>query len=124
MSSVDQQFNYLFQSYNGEKKELSKTASVLLIDLWNFIFGDKIPGDVYETWVKKLADVVKKSNPNISDFYEQYLQEIAQLPKFSEKYGNGFEGLMKFFELKVIDFIKTFNQDISVSTPFAKKYVP
>ena len=120
VTNVDQQFNYLFQSYNKEQKTLSQTASVLLIDLWNFIFGDKIPGDIYETWVNKLADVVKQTSPNIEEFYDQYLQYLMGLPKFNDKYGN----ITKFVELKIIDFIKTFNQDIQVSTPFAKKYVP
>jgi hypothetical protein len=119
VTNIEQQFNYLFQSYNKEKKTLSKTASVLLVDLWNFVFGDKIPGDVYETWVKKLADVVKQSNPNIEQFYQDYLQSIMSLPKFKDKYGT----INKFVELKMIDFIKTFNQDIHVSTPFAKKMV-
>jgi hypothetical protein len=119
VTNIEQQFNYLFQSYNKEKKTLSKTASVLLVDLWNFVFGDKIPGDVYETWVKKLADVVKQTNPNIEQFYQDYLQSIMSLPKFTEKYGT----INKFVELKMVDFIKTFNQDIHVSSPFAKKMV-
>jgi hypothetical protein len=124
VTNINQQFNYLFQSYSKEKKNLSQTASVLLIDLWNFIFGDKIPGDIYEIWVKKLADVVKQDTPDIDNFYSDYLDAIIQLPKFSEKYGSGNVGLEKFVELKMVDFIKTFNQDISVSQPFAKRYVP
>jgi hypothetical protein len=123
VTNVDKQFNYLFQSYSGEKKNISKTASVLLVDLWNFIFGDQIPGDIYQTWVNKLAIAVKKDNPNIEQFYQDYLDEIIKLPKFSEKYGTGFEGLMKFDELKMVDFIKTFNNDIHVSQPFSKKIV-
>jgi hypothetical protein len=123
VTNVDKQFNYLFQSYSGEKKNISKTASVLLVDLWNFIFGDQIPGDIYQTWVNKLAIAVKKDNPNIEQFYQDYLDEIMKLPKFSEKYGTGFEGLMKFDELKMVDFIKTFNNDIHVSQPFSKKIV-
>jgi hypothetical protein len=124
VTNVDQQFNYLFQSYNKEKKNLSKTASVLLVDLWNFVFGDKIPGDVYETWVKKLANILKETEPNIEGFYKNYLDYIRSLPKFTEKYGSGSPGLLKFIELKMVDFIKTFNQDINVSQPFAKRYVP
>ena len=124
VTNVDQQFNYLFQSYNKEKKNLSKTASVLLVDLWNFVFGDKIPGDVYESWVKKLANILKETEPNIEGFYKNYLDYIMSLPKFTEKYGSGFPGLLKFIELKMVDFIKTFNKDINVSQPFAKRYVP
>lgn len=122
VTNIKQQFNYLFQSYSGEKKNLSQTASVLLIDLWNFIFGDKIPGDIYESWVNKLADVVKQDNPNIEKFYQDYFNNIMILPKFTEKYGSGDDGLMKFVELKMVDFIKTFNQDINVSQPFAKRF--
>lgn len=124
VTNVDQQFNYLFQSYNKEKKNLSKTASVLLIDLWNFVFGDKIPDDVYEIWVNKLANILKQSKTNIELFYNDYLVHIMRLPKFTEKYGSGKAGLAKFVEIKMIDFIKTFNPDISVSQPFAKRYVP
>jgi hypothetical protein len=124
VTNINQQFNYLFQSYSGEKKNLSQTASVLLVDLWNFIFGDKIPGDLYEKWVKRLADVVKQTSPNIEKFYEDYLKELMTSTKFTEKYGSGDTGLNKFVEIKMVDFIKTFNQDISVSQPFAKKYVP
>jgi hypothetical protein len=124
VTNINQQFNYLFQSYSGEKRNLSQTASVLLVDLWNFIFGDKIPGDVYGIWVNKLADVVKQSTPNIEQFYSDYLTSIMGLPKFTEKYGTGDAGLAKFVEIKMVDFIKTFNQDISVSQPFAKRYVP
>jgi len=120
VTNINQQFNYLFQSYSGEKRDLSKTSSTLLVDLWNFIYGDIIPGDVYETWVKKLESVLNKSEPKIEEFYDLYLQYIMGLPKFNEKY-KSFE---KFVEVKMIDFIKTFNQDINVSTPFAKKYVP
>jgi hypothetical protein len=124
VTNLNQQFNYLFQSYSGEKKNLSQTASVLLIDLWNFIFGDRIPNDIYESWVNKLADVVKQPTPNIENFYEDYLKYIMGLTKFTEKYGSGDVGLAKFVDLKMVDFIKTFNQDISVSQPFAKRYVP
>lgn len=122
VTNINQQFNYLFQSYSGEKKNLSQTASVLLVDLWNFVFGDKIPGDVYRDWVNRLADVVKQPTPNIEKFYSDYLKEITapSFTKFTEKYGT----LDKFVEIKMIDFIKTFNQDISVSQPFAKRYVP
>ena len=123
VTNVDKQFNYLFQSYSGEKKNISKTASVLLVDLWNFIFGDQIPGDIYQTWVNKLSIEVKKDNPNVEQFYQDYLDEIMKLPKFSEKYGSGFPGLSKFAELKMVDFIKTFNNDIHVSQPFSKKIV-
>jgi hypothetical protein len=124
VTNINQQFNYLFQSYSGEKRNLSQTASVLLVDLWNFIFGDKIPGDVYGIWVNKLADVVKQSTPNIEKFYSDYLKSIMGLTKFTEKYGRGATGLEKFVQIKMVDFIKTFNQDISVSQPFAKRYVP
>jgi hypothetical protein len=124
VTNINQQFNYLFQSYSGEKKNLSQTASVLLVDLWNFVFGDKIPGDIYRDWVNKLADVVKQPNPNIEKFYSDYLKEIMVLTKFTDKYGSGEAGLAKFVEIKMVDFIKTFNQDISVSQPFAKRYVP
>ena len=119
VTNLDQQFNYLFQSYDKEKKTLSKTASVLLIDLWNFVFGDKIPGETYEIWVNRLADIVKQTNPNIEQFYQNYLQDIMRSEKFIDKYGT----INKFVEYKMIDFIKTFNQDIHVSTPFAKKMV-
>jgi len=124
VTSINQQFNYLFQSYSGEKRNLSKTASVLLIDLWNFIFGDRIPNDIYESWVNRLANVVKETNPDIEKFYTDYLKYIMELPKFTEKYGNGDAGLERFVQIKMVDFIKTFNQDISVSQPFAKRYVP
>lgn len=73
--------------------------------------------------MNRLADVVKQTKPNIGQFYNDYLDAIMGLPKFSEKYGNGQTGLMKFVELKMVDFIKTFNQDIHVSQPFSKKYV-
>jgi hypothetical protein len=124
VTNINQQFNYLFQSYSGEKRNLSETASVLLIDLWNFVFGDKIPGDVYGIWVNKLADVVKQPTPNIEKFYSDYLTEIMASTKFDDKYGSGDAGFEKFVEIKMIDFIKTFSQDISVSQPFAKRYVP
>ena len=124
VTNINQQFNYLFQSYSGEKKNLSQTASVLLIDLWNFIFGDKIPNEIYESWVNKLADVVKQTSPNIEKFYNDYLTEIMSSTKFGDKYGRGNDGFEKFVEIKMVDFIKTFNQDISVSQQFAKKYVP
>jgi hypothetical protein len=124
VTNINQQFNYLFQSYSGEKRNLSQTASVLLVDLWNFIFGDKIPGDVYGIWVNKLADVVKQPTPNIEKFYSEYLKSIMGLTKFTDKYGSGATGLEKFVQIKMVDFIKTFNQDISVSQQFAKKYVP
>ena len=123
VTNLDQQFNYLFQSYSGEKKNLSKTASVLLVDLWNFIFGDRIPGDVYESWINKLANVLKETDPNVEQFYENYLVEIMRIRKFQDKYGEGNAGKLKFVEYKMIDFIKTFNQDLNVSTPFAKKMV-
>ena len=124
VTNINQQFNYLFQSYSGEKKNLSQTASVLLVDLWNFIFGDRIPKDIYDSWVNKLADVVKQPTPNIEKFYTDYLKYIMGLTKFTEKYGSGDVGLNRFVEIKMVDFIKTFNQDISVSQPFAKRYVP
>jgi hypothetical protein len=124
VTNIKQQFNYLFQSYSGEKRNLSETSSVLLLDLWNFIFGDRIPNDIYESWVNKLADVMKQPTPDIEKFYNDYLTYIMGLTKFSAKYGSGSVGLGKFVEIKMIDFIKTFNQDISVSQPFAKRYVP
>ena len=74
--------------------------------------------------MNRLADVIKQTNPDIGQFYKNYLDAIMVLPKFSEKYGSGFQGLMKFVEIKMVDFIKTFNQDIHVSQPFAKRYVP
>ena len=74
--------------------------------------------------MNKLSIEVKKDNPNIEQFYQDYLDEIMRLSKFSEKYGTGFEGLMKFVELKMVDFIKTFNNDIHVSQPFSKKIIP
>jgi hypothetical protein len=126
VTNLNQQFNYLFQSYSGEKKNLSQTASVLLVDLWNFVFGDRIPKDIYDLWINKLADIVKQPTPNIEQFYKDYLTEItaSDFTKFTDKYGSGDAGLAKFVEIKMVDFIKTFNQDISVSQPFAKRYVP
>lgn len=124
VTNINQQFNYLFQSYSGEKRNLSETASVLIIDLWNFIFGDSIPNDIYESWVNRLANIIKQTNPDIEKFYSDYLQYLMGLTKFTEKYGSGNAGLEKFVEIKMIDFIKIFNQDINVSQPFAKKYVP
>jgi hypothetical protein len=121
VTNIDNQFNYLFQSYSGEKKKISKNASVLLADLWNFIFGDQIPGDIYQNWTNKLAVLLKNKNPNIEKFYQDYLEELIKLPKFTEKYGEGDKGLMKFAELKMVDFIKTFNKDIHVSQSFSKK---
>jgi hypothetical protein len=124
VTNIDNQFNYLFQSYSGEKKNISQSASVLLSDLWNFIFGDRIPGDIYQNWINKLAVLLKNKNPNIEKFYQDYLEELMKLPKFTEKYGEGDKGLMKFAELKMVDFIKTFNKDIHVSQPFSKKIDP
>jgi hypothetical protein len=46
------------------------------------------------------------------------------LPKFIEKYGSEEIGLMKFVDLKMVDFIKTFNNDIHVSQPSSKKIIP
>jgi hypothetical protein len=124
VTNIDQQFDHLFKSYSGEKKNISKTAKNVLVDLWNFVFGDRIPGDIYESWVNKLAKIIKKSDPDIEQYYQDYLDQIIKLPKFTEKYGEGNTGFIKFVELKMIDFIKIFNQDISVSQPLSKKYVP
>ena len=80
--------------------------------------------DIYESWVNRLANIIKQTNPDIEKFYSDYLQYLMGLTKFTEKYGSGNVGLEKFVQIKMIDFIKTFNQDINVSQPFAKKYVP
>jgi hypothetical protein len=122
ISNIDKQYNYLFQSYSEKNRNILQTANNFIIDLWNFIFGDKIPGDVYKKWINKLKDVVDK-NKNIEEFYNDYLDEIIESTKFSEKYGNGNEGLKKFTELKLVDFIKTLSKNMNISTPFAKKYI-
>jgi hypothetical protein len=120
VTNINQQFDYLFQSYSGGKRDLSKTASSFIVNLWNFVFGDIIPGDIYESWVNKLAKIIKKNNPNIQKFYEEYFKELTKMPKFTDKYGN----IDKFHELKIVEFVRIINQDINVSQPFSKKYVP
>ena len=74
--------------------------------------GNKIPGDVYNKWVNKLATVLKEENPNIENFYQEFLDEIM----------NGMDS-GNLVDSKIKEFIKTINTDIHVSQPFVKKYI-
>lgn len=111
-TSIRQQFSHLFRTLSADKRNLSTKASSNLVDLWNFVKRNKIPGDVYEKWVNKLATVLKEENPNMENFYQEFLDEIM----------NG-TNLNNLVDSKIKDFIKTINNDISVSQPFVKKYI-
>jgi hypothetical protein len=123
VTNINNQFDHLFKTYSSEKINLSKIASDMLINLWNFIFGDRIPGDLYEAWVNKLENYIKKSKPNLERFYEEYLNEIKKMPKFTERYGEGNKGFNKFIDMKMIEFLKIFNKEVSFSQPMSKKYI-
>jgi hypothetical protein len=111
-TSIRQQFSHLFKSLSADKINLSIKVSSNLVDLWNFVRGNKIPGDVYNKWVNKLATVLKEESPNIENFYQEFLDEIMS----EMDSGN-------FVDSKIKEFIKTINTDIHVSQPFVKKYI-
>jgi hypothetical protein len=111
-TSIRQQFSHLFRTLSADKMNLSTKASSNLVDLWNFVKGNKIPGDVYEKWVNKLATVLKEENPNMENFYQDFLNEIISVTSMDN-----------LVDSKIKDFIKTINNDISVSQPFVKKYI-
>ena len=111
-TSIRQQFSHLFKSLSANKRDLSTKVSSNLVDLWNFIKGNKIPGDVYDKWVNRLATVLKEESPNIEKFYDDFVNEIMV--------GMNIDN---FVELKIRELIKTINTDIHVSQPFVKKYI-
>lgn len=111
-TSIRQQFSHLFKSLSADKIDLSTKVSSNLVDLWNFVKGNKIPGDVYNKWVNKLAIDLKEENSNIENFYQEFLDEIM----------NGMDS-DNLVDSKIKEFIKTINTDIHVSQPFVKKYI-
>jgi hypothetical protein len=112
ISNIQQQFDHLFSSLSIEKRDLSNKASSNLINIWNFVNGDKIPGDVYKTWVDTLAIVLEDEQPNIQKFYNDFLTSIL-----------GSRSINSFVDSKMKEFIKIINKDIHVSQPFLKKYI-
>jgi hypothetical protein len=114
ISNIDKQYDYLFQNYSGNKKNISKSGSKFIVDYWNFIFGDRIPGEIYKDWINKLATFTEKTNPNIEQFYNDYINFIKQSNQFSDKFG----GWEKFIEVKMKEFLG----NINVSSPVVKKY--
>jgi len=112
VSNIQQQFDQLFSSLSIEKRDLSSKASSNLINIWNFVNGDKIPGDVYKTWVDRLAIVLEDEQPNIQKFYNDFLTSIL-----------GSRSINSFVDSKMKEFIKIINKDIHVSQPFLKKYI-
>jgi hypothetical protein len=112
VSNIQQQFSHLFKSLSANKRDLSTKVSSNLVDLWNFIKGNKIPGDVYNTWVNRLAILLKEDNPNIEKFYDDFINEIM----------SGMD-IEKFVELKIKELIKFLNTDINISQSFVKKYI-
>ena len=112
ISNIQQQFDHLFSSLSIEKRDLSNKASSNLINIWNFVNGDKIPGDVYKTWVDRLAIVLEDEQPNIQKFYNDFLTSIL-----------GSRSINSFVDSKMKEFIKIINKDIHVSQPFLKKYI-
>ena len=74
--------------------------------------GDKIPGDVYKTWVDRLAIVLEDEQPNIQRFYNDFLTSIL-----------GSRSINSFVDSKMKEFIKIINRDIHVSQPSLKKYI-
>ena len=112
VSNIQQQFDHLFSSLSQEKRDLSDRISTNLINIWNFVRGNKIPGDVYKTWVDRLAVVLEDEQPDIQRFYNDYLRDIL-----------GSTTMESFVNSKLKDFIKIINNDIHVSQPFLKKYI-
>jgi hypothetical protein len=112
VSNIQQQFSHLFRTLSTDKRNLSTKVSSNLVDLWNFIKGNKIPGDVYERWVNRLAILLKEDNPNIEKFYDDFVNEIM----------SGMD-MNKFLELKIKELIKFINTDIHLSQSFVKKYI-
>ena len=111
-SNIQQQFSHLFKSLSADKRDLSTKVSSNLVDLWNWIKGNKIPGDVYDKWVNRLAILLKENNPDIEKFYSAFINEIMT--------GMSMDN---FVELKIKELIKIINKDIHVSQPFVKKYI-
>ena len=112
VTNLNEQFSYLFKSLSEDKRDLSTKVSSNLVDLWNFIKGNKIPGDVYEKWVNRLENLLKEDKPDIENFYSKFTEEIMN--------GINYD---KFVELKIKEIIKIINTDIHVSQPFIKKYI-
>ena len=122
VTNLNQQFSHLFKSYNTKNMEKSKIGRKFIDDLWNFVFGNKIPFDVYDEWVNKLDNNIKKEG-NIEDFYDMFFEYLIKLPLFIDKFGEGDTGLEKFIELKIVEFFKNMNKNTITSNPFSKKYI-
>ena len=113
VSNLEQTFHHIIESYGKENQEIATDASTVLINIWNYIFGDKIPNDIYKEWISKF------NKDNVSKFYDEYIQYLFMSKKFSDKYGAG--SVQALFEIKRIEFIKTFNDKISFSDPVSKR---
>ena len=112
VTNLQQNISYVCQSYNSRRKKIGQDAGSYLVDMWNYVYGDRVPNNIYQTWLTKINNTISKKG-DVAKVYRDYFNYIIQLPEFNEKYGD----FSNFIKTKVEDFVKVLNSNVALSQP-------
>lgn len=116
ITNLEQTVNSIIQSYLSKNEVDANDVSTILINIWNFMFGDQIPNNIYKEWINKF------DNKNTQQFYYNFIYFIFSTKQFTDKYGDDpIKGYDNFSNTMYRKFYKTFNKKIILSEPVSKK---
>lgn len=117
VTNLQQNVSYICQSYNSMRKKTGQDAGTFLVNMWDYVYGNKIPTNIYQTWLTKINTAITNKE-DIALVYKEFFNYIVSLPEFATKYGS----LSQFWDKKVENFIKVINSDVALSAPSVIKF--
>ena len=113
VTNLQQNISYVCQSYNSRRKKIGQDAATYLVDMWNYVYGNKIPDNIYQTWLTKINNTINAKG-DVAQVYKDYFNYlIFELPQFTEKYGS----VENFLNQKIEQFIKVINSNVALTQP-------
>jgi len=116
VTNLQKNISYICQSYNSTRKKTGQDAATFLVDLWNYVYGNKIPDDIYQTWLTKINNTISAKG-DVAKVYKDFFYYLLTLPEFTEKYGNQ----NNFLIIKIEDFVKVMNSNVALSEPTVER---
>lgn len=112
VTNLQKNISYVCQSYNSRRKKIGQDAGTYLVDMWNYVYGNRIPDNIYQTWLTKINNTINKKG-NVAQVYKDYFNYLIGLPQFTEKYGS----VENFLNQKIEQFIKVINSNVALTQP-------
>ena len=116
VTNLQQNVGNVCQKYNKIRVEKGNNAATFLVDMWNYVYNDNIPQNIYEEWLKKINKCVLDKG-NVENLYRNYFNYLIKLDRFMQKYNS----VDQFMIIKIRDFIRVMNEDVAFSQPVVKK---